>query len=273
MIVCLIAAMNTLASYFPAGDVRADVLAAYARDNPRSVEPQWFDPDEWTDFWVDLLFVTDILIYFRTAYFVNDVKASLGTAEMATQELGSGAIQIVQYRIFGDEANGIPSTGFVVLLIGCVPWDRLFPGMPYLRLVKCIRVERMLAVMPFVEVLMERGTMVFPALKPVAELIITIGVAMALCHVMSCFLYFAGHPMWEALGDGSGDGSVFACEDAGTCGWVTQVFLSDETMSDRYYTAFYYSFTIMATVGFGDISASNPYERILTMLTMAIGAL
>lgn len=247
-----------------------ELVATYVQMYPRSAQPQWFDPDERFDLWVDMLFVVDFLLQFRTAFFLHDLKQTLGAEPAAMHELGSDASHIAKYRIFGDQANGIPSTAFCVGLITSVPWDRIFSGAPYLRLLKCTSMERFSPVMPLFEVVLDRGVMIFPALKPITSLIFTVMVAAALCHTMSCFLYFAGHPRWEAIGDGSGN-NLYACEDAGTCGWVVNTFTSDEAVWERYWTAFYYSFTIMATVGFGDISANNAVERILTMLAMFVG--
>ena len=167
--------------------------------------------------------------------------------------------------------NYVPSSQFVVSVVSAVPFDRIItsPIAPYLRMLKCLRVERIASVMPFMEAVVQRGTVIIPALKPISELLMTFFVAVALCHVMSCVLYWAGHPMWEVLeGDGSG---AYVCESEGTCGWVLATFRSDQDQMDRYYTAFYYSFTIMSTVGFGDMSAHNTFERLLTTLIMFIG--
>ena len=59
------------------------------------------------------------------------------------------------------------------------------------------------------------------------------------------------------------------CDFNNDCGWVdTMDWPSNVTRSERYATAYYYGFTIMSTVGFGDISASNPMERIVTVCIM-----
>ena len=39
----------------------------------------------------------------------------------------------------------------------------------------------------------------------------------------------------------------------------------------RYVAAYYYGFTIMSTVGFGDISAHRTSERMLTIVMMLVG--
>lgn len=66
-------------------------------------------------------------------------------------------------------------------------------------MLKCLRVERIMTVMPFIEALVQRGTFIVPALQPISELLMTFFVGLALCHIMSCVLYWAGHPMWEAM--------------------------------------------------------------------------
>ena len=217
-------------------DAAAATLLAYVQDHPRSGQPQWFDPNDNLDLWIDVLFAVDFLIYFRTAFFVSDGASTLGEDSVDKTELGADSVQILKYRVCGDEVNGAPSTAFCIGLATSVPWDRLFLNMPYLRLIKCIRVERMAVLMPFIEALLERAALVFPMIKPITEIVITAGVATALCHVMSCFLYFAGHPMWEVLDDGSGN--TYACETGGTCGWVITTFSADESCWQRYWTAF-----------------------------------
>jgi hypothetical protein len=251
-----------------------DRVRAYLESNPRSGAISWYDPKESLDLAIDILFLVDFVLQFRTAYFRGDMLAEteqiLSGNVVDDKELGYGCKKIFMYRLFGHQENLLPRADFIVSFVTSVPWDLMFTSTPQLRLLKCIRVERMGAVMPFVEVLVERGTVLIPALKPITELLITICVAAALCHIMSCFLYFAGHPRWEQLSDGVST-STFACEDTGTCGWVVTTFTADETSGERYWTAFYYSFTIMATVGFGDISAHNPVERVMTVITMFIG--
>ena len=98
-------------------------------------------------------------------------------------------------------------------------------------------------------------------------------------HLVACFLFFAG-----TFNDDN-------CEAHDSCGWVekhegisaenlecvrTETAGCDAngaTLTKLYTSAYYYGFTIIATVGFGDISASSELERVVTTLTMMCGCL
>ena len=88
---------------------------------------------------------------------------------------------------------------------------------------------------------------------------------------MACFLYWAGGPSWESPLPPSFDdnGTLvftgFECEMTSTCGWVIAEGENLDTTWAKYITSFYYSFTIMSTVGFGDHHAHNPTERFITL--------
>lgn len=52
--------------------------------------------------------------------------------------------------------------------------------------------------------------------------------------------------------------------------WLAKagVDLDADTLQSRYIQAMYFSITIMATIGFGDITPSNGYERTLCIAAM-----
>lgn len=149
------------------------------------------------DTFIDWMIVMDFFLQFRTAYSLahND----------ETTEIVTSSKKIFAYRVFGRSMNYIPSSSFVVSLITAMPldkWAYMYLGYghrnaAYFRAVKCLRVERMKHTMPFFDAFVERWTVVIPALKPMASLLSTLVFAIALCHIMSCLLYLAGHPMWE----------------------------------------------------------------------------
>lgn len=86
--------------------------------------------------------------------------------------------------------------------------------------------------------------------------------------------------MWEETTATGADGHVnstlemvgLKCEATASCGWVSSVqWPAETTQLERYLTAFYYAFTIMTTVGFGDLKANHAYERFVTTWIMLVG--
>ena len=233
---------------------------------------------------IDWLILVDFVVQFRTAYYLEHNDAS--TEIVASQR------QILLFRVFGRAHNYLPSVSFLVSLITTMPLDQwLIPyygahGAYYFRAVKCLRVEQLKHTMPFFEAFIERWTIVIPALKPMASLLAAVILAVALCHIMSCMLYLSGHPMWEEPiwsetieydEDGTAVNSTltmdgYVCDETDSCGWVVAVSWPENTTQwERYMTAYYYSFTIMSTVGFGDLHAKNPMERFVTTWIMLVG--
>lgn len=236
------------------------------------------------DVFIDSLIIADFFLQFRTAYALehNDESTKIVTSPK----------QIFIYRVFGRAFNYIPSVAFSVSLITSIPFDRLMTpyygsrGAYYFRAIKCLRVEQLEHTKPFFDAFITKWTIVIPALKPMASLL-TAGIcAIGLCHVMSCLLYLSGHPMWEEpiwseTSELDEEGNHvnttltlegYVCDETDSCGWVAGASWPENTTRwERYMTAYYYSFTIMSTVGFGDISAKNPTERFVTTWIMLVG--
>ena len=55
--------------------------------------------------------------------------------------------------------------------------------------------------------------------------------------------------------------------------WVIKANLDGLDNADLYIAAMYYSVTTITTVGYGDISGKNTYERILSVITMILGVI
>ena len=62
--------------------------------------------------------------------------------------------------------------------------------------------------------------------------------------------------------------SQLAAEDDAT--WMDGD-IKDLPLKSQYLTAFYFTITTFSTVGYGDISANNPYEQVFCILIMCIG--
>jgi hypothetical protein len=133
-------------------------------------------------------------------------------------------------------------------------------------------------------------------LRPFVAFFNLASIFIAGAHILACYLYWFGHPIhdvswWEddeqALAWAQAnnqtrqlkDGTVVLdvagyCEsiERGRCGWVHgQGYRPETSNGAKYIDAFYYAFVMVTTVGFGDISAHSPLERITTVFAEASG--
>eukprot|EP01050_Picozoa_sp_SAG11_P025877 SAG11_NODE_5996_length_1414_cov_1.336882_2_plen_143_part_01 len=127
--------------------------------------------------------------------------------------------------------------------------------------------------LPYWERLLTYIARVLPVLKDFTVIVsLTFGL---LCSTptVACTLFYFGNKGFDDPNccDPTGD-----CPDETiSCGWVTKfgVGTADgHPGTEQYVTAFYYAFTILTTVGFGDFSAPTERERIATVLIMLMGA-
>jgi hypothetical protein len=139
-------------------------------------------------------------------------------------------------------------------------------------------------------------------LKDWTSMIITILIMIAWNHFICCFLAWAGSPLHDdphCVSDGIGyyvkpgscdteqgcdtdcvpddnPGDSVDCDYLMPCGWVTRTNQKDiqsKAFLDAYITTYYWAFTIITTIGFGDISGSSTRERFLMVAAMMVGAL
>ena len=75
------------------------------------------------------------------------------------------------------------------------------------------------------------------------------------CHIFTCLWVF-----FSQL-------SAAENEDA----WIADESVRELPQNELYLTAFYFIITTFSTVGYGDISASNMYEKIFCIIVMVIG--
>ena len=53
--------------------------------------------------------------------------------------------------------------------------------------------------------------------------------------------------------------------------WVSSANIQDESNAVKYLYAVYWAFQTLTTVGFGDISANTPMEKVVSILWMVFG--
>jgi Trk-type K+ transport system membrane component len=62
-------------------------------------------------------------------------------------------------------------------------------------------------------------------------------------------------------------------DDQGKMNWIYVKGYNDMDNSNLYMTSFYFTVTTIVTVGYGDITAISPGEKIVCVLLMIIGVI
>lgn len=83
-----------------------------------------------------------------------------------------------------------------------------------------------------------------------------------LCHCVACLWIFQTSIQEENPDPDSWDSNM---------NWITKNGFEDLTRSELYIVAFYWTVTTISTVGYGDISGTNSFERLLASSLMICG--
>ena len=201
------------------------------------------------DSMVDVFLLLDFLVHFVTAFHSHDYFGQMR----------------LNVNIRAIAVNYI-HTGFMLDMAACLPWDKLARGLgssaltaSYLRLLKITRILHISFLAKMLNEIVDRY-----APTAVADAC-TLGFFMFFFnHVVSCFLYWASH-----VAEATTDCSIAENPE---CGWTAHMGWDDATsLKTRYTTAFYYSLSIMTTVGFGDISGKINRDKLAAVLVMVLG--
>eukprot|EP00736_Rhodelphis_marinus_P013098 Rmarinus@m.20171 len=198
------------------------------------------------DVFVDLFFVIDIIIRFRTAY-VENFRVVTDPQKIARAYTRS-------LWFYFDLISCFP-INYVVLLWGGIGSNtarvnRLFRFTRLARILRVVRINRLLR--HYEDDLWEVLWLI--RLARLSFCIIFVA------HFMCCIWYYVG-----LENEVSGDGRT-------VLGWVAQQEWADEeALYTRYITSFYWAITSMTTVGYGDIIASTTNEKLYAVGAMILG--
>lgn len=194
---------------------------------------------------IDAVFMTDMLLSFRTAYRDTEEEAHVIIAR-----------KIVKHYL---------STWFIIDFLSSVPFDAIFVvGLGYqengflvssllkaIRLLRLLRLTRLFRSSKTLSSL-EDYLGITPVVFDLVKLLVNV---FCVTHTVGCFWWglsqqFARRPWFD--------------ED--------DLKLRNEAVKSQYLTSVYWTLTTMTTTGYGDITASNSAEQIMNIVIMLIGA-
>ncbi|XP_031622923.1 potassium voltage-gated channel subfamily H member 6 isoform X2 [Contarinia nasturtii] len=211
------------------------------------------DPIVIIDLIVDVTFVIDILINFRTT-FVN------------------GQDEVVSHP--GRIAVHYLSGWFLIDLVAAVPFDLLLVNSDtdelgldkdetttLIGLLKTARLLRLVRVARKIDRYSEYGT---------AVLILLMATFALIAHWLACIWYAIGKAERPVLKSKIGWLDILAND-------THEYYLPNNTggpsIKSRYITALYFTFTSLTSVGFGNVAPNTDFEKIFTICVMLVGSL
>ena len=201
---------------------------------------------------VDIYFIMDIVINFRTAYYTSSVT--------------SGKVLIVDAQKIAK--TYVMSKWFYIDFLSSFPFDRviIIQGMRSLKLARMLRLVRLLKLVKlgnFIEKLDDD----FPTLMQSGRLMMQVTFV---AHFLACIWYYASEAGSETC-HRSFPSSVSGRQYK-LCNWATlEEYEGNDSVGKLYLAALYWAFTSMTTVGYGDIVAGSDDEMMVSILGMLIG--
>ncbi|XP_069110947.1 voltage-gated inwardly rectifying potassium channel KCNH6-like isoform X2 [Argopecten irradians] len=216
------------------------------RDGNKSIEVRYQNPMTIIDLIVDIMFIIDILINFRTTYVnKNDEVVS-----------HPGKIAVHYFKGW-----------FLIDVVAAIPFDLLLFGSEtdetatLIGLLKTARLLRLVRVVRKLDRYSEYGAAVLLLLMATFALI---------AHWLACIWYAIGNVERPHL-------------PPPKIGWLDQLAeqthqqyvngTGGPTIKSKYVTALYFTFSSLTSVGFGNVSPNTNSEKIFSILIMLIGSL
>ncbi|XP_055084247.1 potassium voltage-gated channel subfamily H member 6-like [Periophthalmus magnuspinnatus] len=206
------------------------------------------------DFIVDIMFIVDIVINFRTTYVNSNDEVVSQSARIAVHYfkgwflidmVAAIPFDLLIYRSGEQEARG-GAEGETTTLIGLLKTARLL---------RLVRVARKL------DRYSEYGAAVLFLLMCTFALI---------AHWLACIWYAIGN---VERATSAGIGWLDTLGDQLGKPYNESVGSSGPSIRDKYVTALYFTFSSLTSVGFGNVSPNTNSEKIFSICVMLIGAL
>ena len=214
---------------------------------------------------VDLVFFTDMILIFNTAYYDEDFKMVQHRGLIAlTYMRGWFVIDLLAIFPIGyiqklmpvDHSNG-GGHGEAGNINGIVRIARI--GRMY-KLIKLTRLIRIFKIFKSKGSLFKKAKSSLNLGEGFERLVFFILMSGMICHIVACMWCFA--PTLEE--DREHEGHV---------DWLLVKEINDSTISNKYMFSLYFTITSITTVGYGDIYAHNPIEQAVGIFIMLIGVI
>uniref|UniRef100_A0A8C3I6Y0 Voltage-gated inwardly rectifying potassium channel KCNH3 n=1 Tax=Chrysemys picta bellii TaxID=8478 RepID=A0A8C3I6Y0_CHRPI len=203
-------------------------------------------PPSVCDLCVEILFILDIVLNFRTTFVSK-----------------SGQVVFDPHSIFLHYL----STWFLLDLVAALPFDLLYAFKVNVyfgaHLLKTVRLLRLLRLLPNLDRYSQYSAVVLTLLMIVFAL---------LAHWVACVWFFIGQLEIES-----------SRSEVPEIGWLQELarrletpyylLLGGPSLRSSYLTSLYFALSSLTSVGFGNVSANTDTEKIFSICTMLIGAL
>jgi len=203
---------------------------------------------------MDFLFMLDIVINLFSGYNKTNGDLEIRLRKIALPYLktwfvldllGSFPFSLVQYAATGGAPD---SAGRANNFARVARLPRLYKIFNVFRLGKVSRIYRGNAFFERVKDYVSVNGRIFRLLKLLVSILICV-------HFIACFWYFAAR-----------------LDDFPYDSWIVQGGFADKGIGTKYLASFYWAFTTVSTVGYGDIHAYNDTEMVMAILCMMVGA-
>jgi len=214
------------------------------------------------DYWVDLCFFVDLVLCFRTGFFVHQEEIYISDP----WKIGK------KYLL----------TFFVPDFLSCIPLEllieaisggsgsagRSFKLMKFVRLVRLMKLMRLAKLQRFMAAMedyLDLNPLIIRMVKLMTKIVF-------LAHLLACMWHFIALPVCHEDQDNSLGPCGPAAEDPPVPNWIRTFGVDNLNLTSRYIASFHFVTATMMAVGYGDIFATNTVERVLTVFMQLSGA-
>jgi len=214
-------------------------------------------PMFWFEVFVDLYFVLDIIINFRTGFRDSEGEMVVDSKAVAMAYLKNWFVL--------DVVACLPITYVELIFKAAGVGEGGGGGGAQLKALKILRLLRLAKMLRLAKIkaVIKRLDEDFPGIFTVSKLSSLVLIILYIAHLFASFWYFVGS-FDMALQDGSK-----------ISGWVATFFSEKPgySMASAYIDSYYYAITTLTTVGYGDVTPNTDAEKIFSIFTELAGGI